>query len=120
FVLLLFWGATTIPVALLILGWGGPQREAAAWRLVGYWGIGTAALLVATMTVYAASGGTSFDLDVLVKSALTPRVQPGAGPALIVAAATRLPLFPFYGWVRDVYSGAPLCVSVGVGGTAAP
>ncbi len=118
FVLLLFWGAATIPVALLIFGWGGPRREAAAWRLVGYWGIGTAALLVAIMTMYAASGGSSFDMDVLLKSALTPRVQLAAGVALIVAAATRLPLFPLHGWVRDVYSEAPLGVSVIVAGTA--
>src|SRR4029077_18291487 len=118
FVLLLFWAAAVVPVALLILGWGGPRREAAAWRLVGYWGIGTAALLVATMTVYAASGGTSFDMDVLFKSALTPRVQLGAGLALIVAAATRLPLFPFHGWVRDVSSDSPLGVSVVIAGTA--
>ena len=118
FVLLLFWGAATIPVALLILGWGGPGREAAAWRLVGYWSIGTAALLVATMTVYGASGGTSFDMDVVLKAALTPRVQLAAGLALMVAAATRLPLFPFHGWVRDVYSEAPLGVSVVIAGTA--
>src|SRR5205807_3918653 len=27
FVLILFWGASTIPLALLILGWGGPRRS---------------------------------------------------------------------------------------------
>lgn len=118
FVLVLFWGAAVIPVALLILGWGGARREAAAWRLIGYWGIGTAAVLVAAMTVYAASGGTSFDMDVLFKATLTPRVQLAAGLALIVAAATRLPLFPLHGWVRDVYSESPLGVSVVVAGSA--
>jgi NADH-quinone oxidoreductase subunit M len=118
FVLLMFWGAATIPVALLILGWGGPRREAAAWRLVGYWGIGTAALLVAIMTAYAASGASSFDMDVLLKATLTPRVQLAAGVALIIAAATRLPLFPLHGWVRDVYSDAPVGVSIVIAGTA--
>jgi len=118
FVLLLFWGAAVVPVALLVLGWGGPRREAAAWRLVGYWGLGTAALLVAIMTAYAASGGTSFDMDVLLKATLTPRVQLAVGVALIVAAATRLPLFPLHGWARDVYSDAPLGVSIVIGGVA--
>src|SRR2546428_5813875 len=75
FVLDLFWGAAIIPAALLMLGWGGPRREAATWRLVGYWGLGTAALLVATMTAYAASGGTRLHMDVPFQSALTPRVQ---------------------------------------------
>ena len=47
FVLVLFWSAATVPLALLILGWGGPRRESAAWRLVGYWGVGTVALVLA-------------------------------------------------------------------------
>ncbi len=118
FVLVLFWGAAVIPIALLVLGWGGPRREAATWRLVGYWGLGTAALLVAVMTAYAASGGSSFDMDVLLKAVLTPRVQLAVGAALVVAAATRLPLFPLHGWARDVYSEAPLGVSIVIAGTA--
>jgi NADH-quinone oxidoreductase subunit M len=118
FVLLLFWGAAAIPLALLILGWGGQRREAAAWRLLGYWGLGTIALLVAILALYAAAGGASFDMDVLLKAPLTPRVQLAVGAALIVAAATRLPLFPLHGWVRDVYSDAPLGVSIVVAGSA--
>ena len=118
FVLLLFWGGATIPLALLVLGWGGPRREAAAWRLVGYWSLGTLALLIATMALYAASGGTSFDMDVLLRVTLSPRVQVVVGLAVIVAAATRLPLFPFHGWVRDVYSEAPIGVCVVVAGSA--
>jgi proton-translocating NADH-quinone oxidoreductase chain M len=118
FVLILFWGAAAIPVALLILGWGGPRREAAAWRLVGYWGLGLAALVVATMTLYAATGGTSFDMDVLLKAPLSPRVQLAVAAALIVAASTRLPLFPLHGWIRDVYAEAPIGVAVVVAGSA--
>jgi len=118
FVLLLFWGAATIPLALLVLGWGGPRREAAAWRLAGYWGLGTIALLIATLALYSAAGGNSFDMDVLFKIPVTPRVQLVAGLAVIVAAATRLPLFPFQGWVRDVYSQAPVGVCVVVAGSA--
>jgi NADH-quinone oxidoreductase subunit M len=40
------------------------------------------------------------------------------GAAVIVAAATRLPLFPFHGWVRDVYSEAPVGVGVIIAGSA--
>jgi NADH-quinone oxidoreductase subunit M len=118
FVLLLFWGAAVIPVALLVLGWGGSRREAAAWRLVGYWGVGTVALLVATMALYKATGSTSFDMDVLLKSVLSPRAQLAIGAALLVAGATRLPLFPLHGWVRDVYSETPVGVAVVVAGSA--
>ncbi|HEY2599453.1 MAG TPA: NADH-quinone oxidoreductase subunit M [Candidatus Dormibacteraeota bacterium] len=118
FVLLLFWAAATIPIALLVLGWGGPRREAAAWRLVAYWSLGTIALLVAALTLYAASGANSFDMDVVLKVPVSPRVQLVAGLAVIIAAATRLPLFPFQGWVRDVYSQAPVGVGVVIAGSA--
>jgi proton-translocating NADH-quinone oxidoreductase chain M len=119
FVLILFWSAAAVPIALLILGWGGPRRNAATWRLVGYWGLGTGALVIATMTLYAATGGTSFDMDVLLKATnLSPRVQLIVGLLLIVAAATRLPLFPFHGWARDLYAEAPIGVTVVVAGSA--
>src|SRR3984893_2959914 len=118
FVLLLFWSAAAIPLALLVLGWGGPRREAAAWRLVAYWGLGTAALVVATMSLYAATGSRSFDMDIVLKTAISARVQVAVGVALIVAAATRLPLFPFHGWARDVYAEAPVGVAVVVAGSA--
>jgi NADH-quinone oxidoreductase subunit M len=118
FVLLLFWAAASIPLALLILGWGGPRRESAAWRLVAYWGLGTVALLVAIMGLYASAGGTTFDMDVLLKIALSPRAQVAIGAALLLAGATRLPLFPFHGWVRDVYSEAPVGVAIVIAGSA--
>src|SRR2546430_14730508 len=63
FVLVLFWSAATVPLALLILGWGGPRRDAAAWRLVGYWGAGTVALVLAVAGVYVATGGPSFRIE---------------------------------------------------------
>jgi proton-translocating NADH-quinone oxidoreductase chain M len=118
FVLVLFWGAAAIPLALLVLGWGGPRREQAAWRLLGHWGFGTAALVVAVMVLYSATASNSFDMDVVLKSTLAPRVQLVIGLAVIVAAATRLPLFPLTGWVRDVYAGAPVGVAVVLAGSA--
>lgn len=118
FMLILFWSATAIPLALLILGWGGPRRNAATWRLLGYWGLGTGALIVGTLTLYAASGGSSFDMDVLLKASLTPRVQLAVGLLMIVAGATRLPLFPLHGWARDVLSEVPPAVAVLVAGAA--
>lgn len=118
FVLILFWAAAIAPLALLILGWGGPRRAGAAWRLVGYWGLGTAALVLGTMTLYAVTGGTSFDMDTLLKAQLTPRIQLAVGVVMIVAAATRLPLFPLHGWIRDVLGEAPVGVVVVIASAA--
>jgi NADH-quinone oxidoreductase subunit M len=118
FVFTLFWSAATVPIALLILGWGGPRRDAAAWRLAGYWGVGVAALILAVMVIYVGTGASTFDFDVALKSALAPRAQVIVGVAILIAAATRLPLFPFHGWARDAYSEAPLGVVVLVAGSA--
>ncbi|TMF79771.1 MAG: NADH-quinone oxidoreductase subunit M [Chloroflexi bacterium] len=121
FVLILFWGAAAIPLALLILGWGGgpaARRAAAAWRLLGYWGLGTGVLAVGVLALYAVTGGRSFDMDTLLKAGLSPRIQIAVSLVMIVAAAMRLPLFPFHGWLRDVLAEAPPGVVVVVAGAA--
>ena len=118
FVLVLFWSAAIIPLALLVLGWGGLRRESAALRLAGYWGAGSLALVLAVMAIYAGTGGTSFDMDVVLKAPLAPRAEVIIGVLVIIAAATRLPLFPLHGWARDVYAEAPVGVIVLVAGSA--
>ncbi len=116
FVLVLFWIAGVLPVALLLAGWGGPRRATAASRFVVYSAIGSGALLLAVLMLYANGGGSSFDLNVLFKSVLTPRTQLVIAVLLVIAAATRLPLVPFHGWVRDALAEAPVGVAVIVAG----
>jgi len=118
FVLILFWGASIVPIALLLLGWGGPRRVGAAWGLVGYWGFGTGVLILGVLTLYAATGGRSFDMDVLLETTLSPRIQLGVGVAMLIAGATRLPIFPFHGWIRDALAEAPAGVAVVIAGAA--
>jgi NADH-quinone oxidoreductase subunit M len=117
FVLILFWAASIVPIALLILGWGGPRRVSAAWHLLGYWGAGVAALAIGTGALYAANGGTTFDFDTLLKvNGVPSRIQIVVSLFMIVAAATRLPLFPLHAWIRDVLAEAPVGVTVVVAG----
>jgi NADH-quinone oxidoreductase subunit M len=119
FVLVLFWGASAIPLALLIAGWGGPRRTSAAWRLFAYWGLGTGVLAVGVFALYTVTGARTFDMDTLLKSgALSSRVQVAVALVMIVAAATRLPLFPLHGWVRDALAEAPPGTVVIIAGAA--
>jgi NADH-quinone oxidoreductase subunit M len=118
FLLVLFWGAAVVPLVLLVGGWGGFRRLPAAWRLFGYWSLGTFFLLAGVLVLYGSGGGASFDLGVLTKATFSPRVQVIAGAFFVLAACTRLPLLPFQGWARDVYSEAPVGVSVLVAGVA--
>ncbi len=112
FVLILFWTAAAVPVAVLIMGWGGSRRTAATWRLLGYWGVGTVALVVGTMALYSFTGSKTFDMDTLLKAGINPRMQLVVGLLMLVAAATRLPVFPLHGWIRDVTAEAPVGVAV--------
>jgi NADH-quinone oxidoreductase subunit M len=118
FVLVLFWAASMVPIAIMVAGYGGARRTGAAGRLLAYWGLGTAALLAGVLLLYSVAGSTSFDLDVLGKASPTPRVQLIIGALFALAAATRLPLVPFHGWARDVLSEAPAGVVVVVAGAA--
>jgi NADH-quinone oxidoreductase subunit M len=118
FVLVLFWTAATVPVAILVAGWGGPRRSAAGARLLAYWGLGAAALLAGSVLLYTAVGSSDFDLDTLAKASPSPRLQLVVGILFAIAALTRLPLVPFHSWARDVLSEAPAGVVVLVAGAA--
>ena len=118
FMVVLFWAAATVPVAVLVAGWAGPRRSAASGRLLAYWGLGTAALMAGVLVLYAAAGSSDFDLDRLSKAAPSGRVQLLIAILFAVAALTRLPLVPFHGWARDVLAEAPAGVVVLVAGSA--
>jgi proton-translocating NADH-quinone oxidoreductase chain M len=119
FVLLLFWGAGVLPVALLLAGWGGPGRRLAAGRYLAYGAAGTIALGAAVLALYATTGGVSFDFDYLSHALLNSRLQVVIAILLVVAAATRLPLVPLHGWARDVFAEATPGVAILVAGIAA-
>ena len=112
FVLILFWAAVAIPIAILVMGWGGPRRASGTWRLIGYWGFGTVALIVGTMALYSFTGGKSFDMDTLLKTTINPRMQLVVGLLMLIAGMTRLPIFPLHGWIRDLTAEAPVGVAV--------
>lgn len=116
FVLVLFFAAAAIPVALLVAGWGGPRRRLAGARLLAYWGVGSVALLLMVLVLATAGNGQGFDLDVLGKLTLAPRVQVVLGVLVVIACATRLPLFPLHGWAREALAEAPAGVAILVAG----
>ncbi|HEY8641504.1 MAG TPA: NADH-quinone oxidoreductase subunit M [Candidatus Dormibacteraeota bacterium] len=118
FMLALFWSAAVVPVALLVAGWGvlPGRRLGAAVRLLGYWGLGSAVLLLAAVVLAGAAAGGTFDLDYLSKTALPARTQVVIGILVVVAAATRLGLWPLHGWAREVLAEAPAGIAILVAG----
>ncbi len=118
FVLALFFAGSAVVVALLVAGWGGPRRGVAGARVFAYWGVGSAVLVLAVFGLAAAAGGQGFDLDVIGKLTLSPRLQVVLGVMVIVACATRLPLVPLHGWAREALAEAPAGVAILVAGAA--
>jgi NADH:ubiquinone oxidoreductase subunit 4 (subunit M) len=118
FVLVLFWTAATVPVVILVAGWGGPRRPAVGGRLLAYWGLGAAALLAGSLLLYTAAGSSDFDLDTLTKASPSPRLQLVIGVLFALAALTRLPVVPFHSWAREALAEAPVGVVVLVAGAA--
>src|SRR5581483_2832564 len=104
----LFFGAAGVPVALLVSGWG--RTAGAGTRLLVYWGVGSAALLLGVLLVGTALGGQAWDLDTVRGASPTPRLEIVAAVLFVAAAATRLPLFPLHADVRDALSEAPVGV----------
>jgi len=118
FLLVLFWSAAAVPLGLLVAGWGVSawRRSGAAVRLLGYWGAGAAVLALAVVVLAASAGGGTFDLDFLGKAALPARTQVVIGILVILAAATRVGLWPLHGWAREVLAEAPAGITILVAG----
>lgn len=120
FLFFLFWSAAAVPLALLVAGWSDRNRSpGAVWRLLGHWGLGSAALLTAGLLLYRAAGGTDFDLDTLTRATPSARVELVIAALLTVAAASRLPLVPLHGWAREVLAEAPAGIAILTTGAAA-
>ena len=118
FLLTLFFAAATLPLTLLVAGWGvlPGRRWAAGLRLLGYWGVGSLALLLAAVLLAATAGGNTFDLDYLGKAGVAGRAEIVVGILVVVAAATRLGFWPLHGWARDVLAEAPAGVAILIAG----
>lgn len=117
--LLMFWGAATVPVALLVAGWGSSRRTRAAVTLAGYWSLGSAALIVAGgLLVWAGMGMHSLELSDLAQAVPDWRMQIAIAALVLVAAATRLPLVPFHGWAREALAEAHPAVAIVLAGAA--
>jgi len=118
FVLTLFWAAATVPLVLLVTGWGVQpvRRRAAGLRLLGYWGAGSLVLLLAVLLLAATAGGNTFDLDYLGKAGLASRVQVVVGILVVIAAGSRLALWPLHGWAREILAEAPAGIAILVAG----
>jgi NADH-quinone oxidoreductase subunit M len=101
----LFWELSLIPAFFLIKLWGGAKRGPAATQFFIYTMAGSAALLVAFLAVFVATGSMDFGhLTLLASTWLAVGVLAGF--------AVKVPMFPFHTWLPAAYAEAPSPVTM--------
>jgi NADH-quinone oxidoreductase subunit M len=117
----LFWELSLIPAFFLIKLWGGAKRGPAATQFFIYTMAGSAALLVAFLAVFVATGSMDFGHLTLLASTgeLEQMVTAHLGPVMMWLAvgvlagfAVKVPMFPFHTWLPAAYAEAPSPVTM--------
>ncbi len=101
-----FFEATLIPMYLIIVIWGGPNKIYAAFKFFLYTLLGSLLMLVALIYLYTQSGG-SFDLAVWHAMPLSATAQTLLFFAFFAAFAVKVPMWPVHTWLPDVHVEAP-------------
>jgi NADH-quinone oxidoreductase subunit M len=109
-VFFVLWEAVLIPMVLLILVFGGPQRRRAAISFFLYTMAGSVLLLAAVIYLGAEAarqtGHWAFDYPTLEALQLSRPQQGLVFLALALACMVKSPLFPFHAWLPLAYAQA--------------
>ena len=117
----LFWELSLIPAFFLIKLWGGARRGPAAMQFFVYTMAGSAALLVAFLAMFAATGSMDFPHLTLLASSgeLEQTVTAHLGPVMVwltlgvlAGFAVKVPMAPFHTWLPAAYAEAPSPVTM--------
>jgi NADH-quinone oxidoreductase subunit M len=108
----LFFDLMLVPFYFLVGIWGGPERIAAAVKMVVYTLVGSLLMLAAAAAtaVLAARGPAelSFAFSDLAANPLPESTQKWIFVAFALAFLIKMPAFPFHGWMPDAYRAMPL------------
>ena len=109
----LFFDLMLVPFYFLVGQWGGPNRVAAAVKMVIYTLVGSLLMLaaaVATAELTASDSDThiTFVLSQLQRHPLPESTQKWIFIAFALAFLIKMPAFPFHGWMPDAYGTMPL------------
>jgi NADH-quinone oxidoreductase subunit M len=109
----LFFDLMLVPFYFLVGQWGGPDRVAAALKMVIYTLVGSLLMLAGAVAVAVLSnagpgGSISFVLSDLVANPLPESTQKWIFVTFALAFLIKMPSFPFQGWMPDAYRTMPL------------
>jgi len=103
----IFWEVTLIPIYLICLWFGAPERKAALMKFFIYTFFGSLFML-ASLIALKAYGAKSFGITDLYAVELTAKSACWMLGGFFLAFAVKIPLFPFHTWQPDTYSKAPM------------
>lgn len=107
FLYYIFWELALIPIFFIMLGWGGPNRQAVTLKFFIYTLAGSLFMLVGFILLYQQSATGSFDHANLIGLNMDGNMQLIIFGLLFVAFAIKMPLFPFHSWQPGAYTEAP-------------
>lgn len=105
--------AVFIPMIFMVGVWGENQKAAAVFRFFLMSFFGSILMLVSIFYLIsrtgAEGGAFSSSLPDLIAAAskLDPQSAFWVGAGFFLAFAIKVPLFPFHGWLKEVYTNAP-------------
>ncbi len=112
FVFYVFWEVALVPMYLMVGGWGGRRRGAAAVKFFVYTMLGSVLMLASIIYVHSHAG--TFDYVEIMNAlgsgrlVLTPTEQLALFLGFFAAFAVKVPIFPLHTWLPDTYVEAPM------------
>ncbi|REE98073.1 NADH dehydrogenase subunit M [Thermomonospora umbrina] len=108
-----FFEVVLIPMYVVIMLWGGPERRAAAYKFILYTLLGSGVLLVGLLLV-AVNAGTLDMVELAARHGrgLSHGVQVAAFLLIGLGLAVKVPMWPLHTWLPDAHTQAPTVGSV--------
>jgi NADH-quinone oxidoreductase subunit M len=108
----LFFDLMLVPFYFLLGQWGGPDRVAAAVKMVIYTLVGSLLMLAGAVAVAVIAAPStdemSFSFAFLQENLVGEGTQKLLFVAFALAFLIKMPAFPFQGWMPDTYRNMPL------------
>lgn len=102
----IFWELTLIPAYILLILWGGENKNFVTLKFFIYTIAGSLLMLIAFLYIYL-SGSRSFDFNQMVQAPICTCKQDWVFGFIMVAFLIKIPVFPFHSWQPRTYTIAP-------------
>lgn len=116
---LIFYELELIPFYLLIVIWGGKQREYAGMKFLIYTAVSGIIILAAFLAIALLGEFRSFDFSDISTGGFSQRTQLILLTMLLVGFGIKIPLVPLHSWLPDAYVEASTPVAILLGGALA-